>query len=100
MRRSALLASALTAVMSLTTPVSQAQTAEPQRGAEAASAPGAAVAPAPRETVAAVAGRIRALYFDPDKGERLAAALEAEAAAGGFDALTDPRDLASALTNR
>lgn len=56
--------------------------------------------PAPRETVSAVAGRIRELYFDPAKAERVAAALEAEAAAGAFDALTDPRDLAMALTTR
>lgn len=56
--------------------------------------------PAPRETVSAVAGRIRDLYFDPAKAEQVAAALEAEAATGTFDSLTDPRDLAMALTTR
>lgn len=56
--------------------------------------------PAPRETAAAVAGRIRELYFDPAKAEQVAAALEAEAAAGAFDALTDPSDLAAALGAR
>lgn len=64
--------------------------------------PAAAVAerPAPRQTVAAVAGRIRDLYFDPAAGDRIADALEAEAAAGAFDDLTDPRDLAAALGRR
>lgn len=66
--------------------------------------PGAAQAtaaqPSPRETVAAVAGRIRDLYFDPAAGDGIADALEAEAAAGAFDALTDQRDLAATLSRR
>lgn len=57
-------------------------------------------APTPRETVEAVAGRIRDLYFDPAAGDRIADGLEAESAAGAFDALTDPRDLAAALSRR
>lgn len=56
--------------------------------------------PAPRETVAAVAQRIRDLYFDPARGAEIAAGLEAAAATGAFDVLTDPRDLASALGAR
>jgi len=54
----------------------------------------------PRQTVAAVAGRIRDLYFDPAAGDSIADALEAEAAAGAFDDLTDERDLAAALSRR
>ncbi|HEV2082397.1 MAG TPA: S41 family peptidase [Brevundimonas sp.] len=57
-------------------------------------------APPPRQTVAAVANAVREVYFDPAKGDRIADALEAEAASGAFDALTDPRDLATALTVR
>lgn len=69
--------------------------------AQAAPAPTAVVAqPSPRETVAAVAGRIRDLYFDPAVGDRIADTLAAEAAAGAFDALTDPRDLAATLSRR
>ncbi|MEJ6788705.1 S41 family peptidase [Brevundimonas sp. BR2-1] len=54
----------------------------------------------PRETANAVAGRIRDLYFDPAAGDRIADGLEAESAAGAFDALTDPRDLAATLSRR
>ncbi len=54
----------------------------------------------PRETVGAVAEQIRQRYFDAERGETIAAELEAEAAAGAFDPLTDPRDLAAALTER
>ncbi|HYC96485.1 S41 family peptidase [Brevundimonas sp.] len=68
--------------------------------ASATQATAEARAPAPRETVAAIAGRIRELYFDPARAEEIAAALEAESAAGAFDALTDPRDLAAALSTR
>jgi len=56
--------------------------------------------PAPRVTVGAIAGRIRDLYFDPVRADEIATALEAESAAGAFDALTDPRDLAAALSAR
>ena len=57
-------------------------------------------APAPRDTVTAIAGEIRDLYFSAERGDAIADALEAEAAAGRYDALTDPRDLAATLTDR
>lgn len=57
-------------------------------------------APTPRETAEAVASRIRDLYFDPVAGDRIADGLEVESAAGAFDALTDPRDLAATLSRR
>ena len=57
-------------------------------------------APAPGVTVSAIADRIQALYFDPARGAEIAATLMAENAAGTFDALTDPRDLAAALGAR
>lgn len=56
--------------------------------------------PTPRQTVSAVAARIRDLYFDPAMGARIATDLEAEGAAGAFDGLTDGRDLAAALSRR
>ncbi|WP_312144798.1 S41 family peptidase [Brevundimonas sp.] len=52
----------------------------------------------PRVVAAQVAAAIRQTYFDPAKAETIAAALEAEAAAGRYDAFTDPRDLETALT--
>ena len=55
---------------------------------------------APRQTVTAIAGHIRDLYFDPVVADRIADALEAEAAAGAFDRYTDQRDLAAALGRR
>lgn len=54
----------------------------------------------PREAVTAIASEIRARYFSAEKGDAIADALEAEAAAGKYDALKDPRDLAAALGNR
>ena len=54
----------------------------------------------PREAVAAIASEIRERYFSVEKGDAIADALEAEAADGKYDALKDPRDLASALANR
>ncbi|MGZ9114089.1 MAG: S41 family peptidase [Brevundimonas sp.] len=65
-----------------------------------AAVPAFAQTPAPRDTVEAVAGRIRDLYFDPVAGDRIADELEVESAAGAFDALTDERDLAAALSRR
>ncbi len=56
--------------------------------------------PAPRQTVEAVAARIRELYFDPVAADRIAGDLEQAAAAGTFDDLTDGRDLAAALSAR
>ncbi|MNS78846.1 carboxy-terminal protease [compost metagenome] len=55
---------------------------------------------APRLVVGHVAAAIRDAYFDPAKAETIAAALEAEATAGRYDSLTDPRDLETALTAR
>lgn len=55
---------------------------------------------APRVVAGEIAAAIRDAYFDPAKAETIAAALEAEAAAGRYDALTDPRDLETALTAR
>ncbi len=55
---------------------------------------------APRVVVGQIAAAIRDAYFDPAKAETIAAALEAEAAQGRYDALTDPRDLETALTAR
>ena len=55
---------------------------------------------APRVIVGQIAAAIRDAYFDPAKAETIAAALEAEAAQGRYDALTDPRDLETALTAR
>ena len=69
----------------------------PPSGAQAAAT---AEAPAPGVTVSAIAGRIHDLYFDPVRGAEIAAILMAESAAGTFDALTDPRDLAAALSAR
>ena len=56
--------------------------------------------PTPRQIVTELAARIRGLYFDPVVGARIAADLEAESEAGAFDALTDGRDLAAALSSR
>ena len=55
---------------------------------------------APRVVVGQVAAAIRGAYFAPAKAEAIAAALETEAAEGRYDALTDPRDLETALTAR
>ncbi|RPE81920.1 S41 family peptidase [Vulcaniibacterium tengchongense] len=55
---------------------------------------------APRARVAAVAQAIERHYFDPGRAARIAAELRAEAARGRYDALRDPRELASALTGR
>jgi hypothetical protein len=52
----------------------------------------------PAETVEAVATRIERDFYDPDRAREIAAALRAEAA--GYDRLTDPHDLANALTDR
>jgi len=64
---------------------------------------GAAVAetPAtPRVVVGQIAEVIRQGYFDPAQAEIIASAIVAEAQAGRYDALTDPRDLQEALTQR
>lgn len=56
--------------------------------------------PPPREVVGRTAKAIEDLYFDPAKGAAIAADLRKEAAAGQYDKLTDPRDLATALSTR
>ncbi|MBI1406388.1 MAG: hypothetical protein GC145_09710 [Caulobacter sp.] len=55
---------------------------------------------APRAVVDHAAKAIEDLYFDAAKGKAIAADLRQEAAAGQYDALTDPRDLATALSSR
>ena len=54
----------------------------------------------PRQAVAGIAQAIEDRYFDPAKGKTVADDLRAAAKRGEFDALTDPRDLAQALTRR
>lgn len=71
----------------------------PTPGPASAGSP-ASERPTPRQTVQAVATRIRDLYFDPAAGDRIARDLESAAAAGTFDDMTDGRDLASALSAR
>jgi hypothetical protein len=61
---------------------------------------GAAQAAEPRAVVDRIADQIAARYFDPAKGERLAAELKAEAAKGAYDKYAAPLDLAQALTVR
>jgi hypothetical protein len=55
---------------------------------------------APRPVVEGGAKAIADNYFDPAKGAALAGQLRAEAAKGAYDRLTDPRDLAMALSDR
>ncbi|MDO9338503.1 MAG: S41 family peptidase [Caulobacter sp.] len=57
-------------------------------------------APPPREVAARAAKAIEDLYFDPARAGAIAADLRKEAAAGKYDRLTDPRDLATTLTDR
>lgn len=59
-----------------------------------------AKSPPPREIVGRTAKAIEDLYFDPAKGAAIAADLRKEAAAGQYDALTQPGDLATALSAR
>lgn len=55
---------------------------------------------APRTIVRQIAEVIRQGYFDPARAEVIASTLTTEAEAGRYDALTDPRDLQEALTQR
>ncbi|MEZ0469318.1 S41 family peptidase [Luteimonas salinilitoris] len=57
-----------------------------------------AAAADPRGHVAGVAQVVEARYYDPARGKEIADRLRADAAQGTFDALRDPRDLATALT--
>ena len=61
---------------------------------------GAADTVAPRGTVEAVAKRIEETYFDPARAARIAAELRKEAGSGRYDRLTEPHDLANALSER
>jgi hypothetical protein len=54
--------------------------------------------PEPRSTVVRMAELIEENYFDAAQGRAIADSLRAAAQAGEFDALTLPRDLATALT--
>ncbi|UZW58866.1 S41 family peptidase [Lysobacter enzymogenes] len=67
--------------------------------APAVAAPPAAPA-GPRAIVAQVADAIDRNFYDPQRAARLAAQLREEAGAGRYDADTDPRDLATALSRR
>jgi hypothetical protein len=75
--------------------------AAPARALQA-SAPAEREAPAiePRQSVGRIADLIRAEFFDAARAAHIANTLESEAAAGAFDRLTDPRDLAWELTRR
>lgn len=59
-----------------------------------------AAATGPRAIVAEVAEAIDRNFYDPQRAARLAAQLRAEAGAGRYDAYGDPRDLATALSQR
>lgn len=63
-----------------------------------AGAPAPAVQP--RGAVVRIAKLIRASFHDAARAASIAGELEAAASAGAFDALTDPLDLAAALTRR
>ncbi len=54
----------------------------------------------PRDVVTAVAQAIDDNYFDAARGREIADRLRGESVKGAFDALRDPRDLATALTDR
>lgn len=54
----------------------------------------------PRDAVERVAKAIQDHYYDEKRAADIAQSLRAAAASGSFDALTDPRDLATALTAR
>lgn len=54
----------------------------------------------PRPAVAQIAQALQDGYFDAVRGREIADLLRAEAEAGRYDSLTDPRDLQEVLTNR
>lgn len=65
-----------------------------------ATAAAAAAATTPRANVDGIARAIEDNFYDVARGKRIADDLRADAAKGKFDALTDNRDLATALTDR
>lgn len=72
----------------------------PAASAAADAVPAALSQDALRQAVAAVAQRIQDHYYDIPRGRALADALRSESQRGAFDRYRDPRDLASALTER
>lgn len=64
------------------------------------SAAAQAATPSPRATVSEVADAIQTYYYDIDRANEIAAALRGEAAQGRYDRYKDPRDLATALSER
>ncbi|QWF15058.1 S41 family peptidase [Lysobacter capsici] len=59
-----------------------------------------AATPSPRATVSEVADAIQTYYYDIDRAKQIAADLRGEAAQGRYDRYVDPRDLATALSER
>ena len=59
-----------------------------------------AAAATPRDSVADVARSIQDHYYDVDRAAKIGESLRKAAAEGEFDRYTDPRDLATALTER
>ncbi|WP_363796751.1 S41 family peptidase [Lysobacter firmicutimachus] len=80
-------------------PVGAQASAAPQPAAETAT-PSALTPAALREVVDTVAQRIQDHYYDLGRGRELADALRGENRRGAFDSYRDPRDLASALSER
>jgi hypothetical protein len=75
--------------------------AAPARDLPATAAePSAAAGIEPARAVGRIASLIRAEFYDAARAARIANSLEAAAAAGAFDRLSDPRDLAYELTRR
>ncbi|MEO0501561.1 MAG: S41 family peptidase [Pseudomonadota bacterium] len=60
--------------------------------------PTASTAETPRTVAGEIAAAIEANYFDAGRAAAIADAVERQAAAGAYDAMTDPLDLAAALT--
>ncbi|MFK3648957.1 S41 family peptidase [Lysobacter enzymogenes] len=83
--------------IALSLPVAAATRAAAGAGANANAAHAAS---APRAIVDAVAAAIDRNFYDPERAARLAAQLRDEARAGRYDAYADPRDLATALSQR
>ena len=59
-----------------------------------------AATPSPRATVTEVADAIQTYYYDIDRANEIAKTLRSEAAQGRYDRYEDPRDLATALSER
>lgn len=59
-----------------------------------------AAAADPRSTTLSIAAAIRENFFDAAAADRIASALESEAAAGDYDSYAEPGELASVLSDR